>query len=57
MTFSYQATVNYPDDEQDTPKFTGYSIDGVCTLMRSLLEQEGKELTSAVITIVREAKP
>lgn len=54
MKFTYIATVNYPDDEQDTPEFKGYSIDGVCALVRALLEQEGDALTSAVITICKE---
>lgn len=51
--YTYQATVNYPDDEQDTPLFENLIEDQVANLLRRLLNEEGDCMTSCVITVVK----
>ena len=53
MKFSYRATVNYPDDEQDTPDFDNLTKEQAAELLLRLLTEEGDCLTSCVITVVK----
>lgn len=53
-TYNFSATVNYPDDEADTPTFKG-DIDYMAGKLAQLLQTE-PDATSFVITIVVNAE-